>query len=103
MKEKTCPNCNTKVFNDPQHCPACQSGLRQPRLNLPGRIVMFLVPLTILALVLAIIYFIWQFVALPDKNAHEFFYLCAEICVSGAVWRVVLWLIAQFEFLVTTK
>jgi RNA polymerase subunit RPABC4/transcription elongation factor Spt4 len=103
MKEKTCPTCKTKVFNDPQHCPACQNGLRAPRLNLVGRIVMIAVPVSILALLAAIVYFIWQFVELPDKNAHEFFYLCAELCVSCAVWRAVLWVIAQFEFLVTTR
>lgn len=103
MKEKTCPNCKTKVFKDPQHCPVCQNGLRAARLNLPGRIVMILVPLSLVALLVAVITLIVQFVGLPDKDAVAWMWLAGKIGLSCLVWYAVFWFIGQFEFLVTVK
>lgn len=49
MKEfKVCPNCSNPVGQDAQHCHICQAKLREPRLNLPGKIIVFMVYATII-------------------------------------------------------
>lgn len=103
MKTKKCPMCGTEVLKDPQHCPFCQCGLRDPRLNKVGKAVLVLVPTSIIILLIVLVRFFMQVPDLSEQNVSEWAVLLSKCGAAVVVWYLVFKLIAQLEFLVTTE
>lgn len=91
MKTRTCPNCRSEITGDPQACPYCQNGLREGRMNLPGRMIFWLVLGGSLLAVIALVYLVWGWYLSPDKSLASDFFLALKI---GGV--AILWYIAFF-------
>lgn len=103
MKTKKCPMCGTEVINDPQHCPICQCGLRDPRLNKVGKAVLILVPASMIILLIVLVRFFMQVPDLSEQSVSEWAILLSKCGVAMVVWYAVFKLIAQLEFLVTLE
>ncbi|WP_274644576.1 hypothetical protein [Pseudomonas serbica] len=99
MATVTCPECKTELRNDPQHCPYCQCGLREPRLNKVGRFVMIAVPTSLVILVIAVVNFFLQVPVLADQTLGEWAILALKCVGSIAAWGAFFWLIGCLEFL----
>ena len=103
MTTKNCPLCSTEIHGDPQHCPCCQNGLRGARLNKVGRFVMFVLPASLVVLVIVLINLFLQVPDILGQTASEWGFLALKIASAIAGWFAFFWLIGQLEFLVTTE
>lgn len=99
MATVTCPLCKAEFRNDPQHCPWCQCGLREPRLNKVGRFVMMAVPTSLVILLIVLINFFIQVPVISDQTLLEWGILALK-CVGAVVaWWVFFLFIGCLEFL----
>jgi hypothetical protein len=89
MTTRTCPNCRTEIFGDPQACPYCQNGLREGRMNLPGRMIFWLVLGGTLLAVIALVYLVWGWFVSPDKSLSSGFFLFLKVGGVGVLWFIV--------------
>ena len=89
MSTRNCPNCRTQIAGDPQACPYCQNGLREGRLNLPGRMIFWLVLGGTLLALIALVYLVWGWFQFPDKSLSSNVFLILKICGVAILWRIV--------------
>lgn len=89
MKTRTCPNCHNEVTGDPQHCHVCQSGLRPGRLNLPGRLIYWIVFGGSGLALLTLFYLGWNWWNLPEITLATTGVLALKVVGVGVAWYCV--------------
>lgn len=97
MKTRTCPNCRSEIIGDPQACPYCQNGLREGRMNLPGRLIMWLVLGGSLLAILGLVYLGWGWYESPDKSLSSSIFLILKIGGIAIVWYIVFFVAQVLE------
>lgn len=97
MKARTCPNCRTEINGDPQACPYCQNGLREGRLNLPGRMIFWLVLGGSLLAIIALVYLVFGWFTSQDKSLLSAFFLILKVGGVGILWYIAFFVAQMLE------